>query len=121
MKTEKFSGEVSQAYGKQLPNPVKFDGEFDAYENYDEIATANDLPSHDEIVTIVNAKRKASARAKATTAALDLAGYAKPSADDPAVIQANQIKLIQKQFGLDEATATKVYESMQQTAAALKA
>jgi len=81
MKNETFSGSVSQAYGETLATPVKFSGAFDAFESIDEIRSKSEFPSDDEIVQVVNAKRKAAARAKATTAALADAGFEKPAAD----------------------------------------
>lgn len=83
MKAEKFSGSVSSAYGEELASPVKFSGEFQAYENAGEVRTANDWPSDEDVVTYVNAKRKAAARAKSTTDALELAGISKPDPNDP--------------------------------------
>lgn len=83
MKTEKFSGSVSSAYGETLPKAVKFDGSFEAYENPQEVRTGGDWPTDNDIVDYVNAKRKASARAKSTEAALSAAGYQKPDLSDP--------------------------------------
>lgn len=83
MKTEKFSGSVASAYGETLKTPVKFDGSFEAYENPQEVRTGGDWPTDNDIVDYVNAKRKASARAKATENALTLAGYEKPDLSKP--------------------------------------
>src|SRR5215510_5768378 len=79
MKTETFAGSIENAYGKPLPKPVAFEGNFEAYENIDEIRAANDFPSNDDVVDFVNNKRKASARQKSMQAALDAAGYEKPT------------------------------------------
>lgn len=92
MKSETFSGTVESAYGKQLPSPVKFSGTFDAYENIGEIKSANDYPSDEDVLNFVNAKRKASARATATTEALSAAGIAKPDPKSPEVVRENLIK-----------------------------
>ena len=83
MKTEKFNGSVSSAYGEVLKSPVKFDGEFKAFENPAEVREAGEWPSESDVVDYVNAKRKASARAKATENALTLAGYEKPDLSKP--------------------------------------
>lgn len=83
MKSEKFSGSVASAYGETLSKPVKFDGSFEAYENPTEVRNGGDWPTDNDIVDYVNAKRKASARAKATEAALSAAGYQKPDLSDP--------------------------------------
>lgn len=79
MTTEKFSGTIENAYGKPLSKPVNFEGEYEAYENIDEIRAANDFPSNDDVVDYVNNKRKASARQKSMQAALEAAGYEKPT------------------------------------------
>lgn len=79
MTTEKFAGSIENAYGKPLPKPVNFEGEYEAYETIEEIRSANDFPSNDDVVDYVNNKRKASARQKSMTAALDAAGYEKPT------------------------------------------
>jgi hypothetical protein len=88
MKTEKFSGSVSSAYGEPIAlqdgsKEVKFNGSFQAYETADEIRAANDWPSDSDVVSYVNAKRKASARAKATESALEAVGISKPDLSDP--------------------------------------
>jgi len=110
MKTEKFSGTIESAYGSTLPAAVKFDGTFEAYENYDEASKAQDLPSRDEQLALINNKRKANARQKSMQAALDAAGVSKPTLDDPQV----QLKTIIKALvasGKDEATATQIAEA----------
>lgn len=91
MKVEKFSGTVESAYGKVLATPVKFSGEYNAFENFDELKTANEIPSNDDIVNFVNAKRKASARATATTEALTAAGIQKPDPNTPEAIKSRMI------------------------------
>jgi len=92
MKTTPFDGEVTQAYGKVLPTPVKFSGDFEAFENASEVRNASEWPSDKDIVAFVNAQRKANARAKATNEALQAAGIEKPAADDPQVVLRNMIK-----------------------------
>jgi len=121
MKAETFKGEVAQAYGKELPTPVKFEGTFEAFENYEEIKTANEIPSNEEIVTFVNAKRKAAARAKATTAALDAAGYAKPDPKDPAVIRENMIKQTMALYNVPREVAEQIQNAAATAAKAVAA
>jgi hypothetical protein len=96
MKAETFKGSVESAYGNPLPSPVKFEGSFDAFENYDEMKAANELPSNDEVLQFVNAKRKNNARQKAMTDALTAAGITKPDPNDPAVVAARMLKDIEK-------------------------
>ena len=94
MKTEKFSGTIENAYGNPLPTAIKFDGSFEAYESIEEIKTANDLPSNDEVVNFVNAKRKASKRQASMTAALEAAGIQKPTLEDPKVQYQQMVKIL---------------------------
>lgn len=96
MKPEKFKGEVASAYGNQLPTAVKFEGEYQAFENYDELKTANELPSNDEVLQFVNAKRKNNARQKSMTDALEAAGISKPDPNDPTVVAARMLRDIEK-------------------------
>ena len=120
MKTETFSGTVESAYGKVLPSPVKFSGSFEAFESFAEVQAAKEEPSNDDIVTIVNAKRKAAARATATTEALQAAGIAKPDPNSPEVMRANTIKTLMKLHNISEAVATQILSAAEQAAAATK-
>lgn len=112
MKATKFEGSVSAAYGKELETPVSFSGQYDSYETFDEAKTANDLLSNEEQLNAINAKRKAAARAKATTAALDAAGIQKPDPNSPEVLKETMVKNLIKLQGLDEATAKSMVEGM---------
>ena len=94
MKVEKFSGKMENAYGKTLPAPVSFSGSFEAFENVDEVRAANSYPDDAEVVSWANAKRKASERQKAMNAALEEAGIAKPTLEDPQVQLATIIKAL---------------------------
>jgi hypothetical protein len=112
MKTETFKGEVASAYGETLPKAIAFSGTFEAFENYDEVVKANEIPSNDDVVGFVNAKRKANARAKATTAALEAAGISKPDPNSPEVLKSNMVKNLMKMKNLDEATATQIVNGL---------
>jgi hypothetical protein len=94
MKTETFNGTMENAYGKTLPEPVKFSGSFDSLETIDEVRSANEYPDDKEVVAWANAKRKASARQKAMNAALEAAGITKPTLEDPQVQLATIIKAL---------------------------
>lgn len=110
MKSETFKGTIESAYGNPLATALKFEGSFDAYESYDEAATANDLPSRDEQLAFTNNKRKANARQKSMQAALDTAGISKPTLEDPQV----QLKTIIKALvasGRSESEATQLAET----------
>lgn len=118
MKTETFKGTVESAYGKVLPSPVSFSGSFEAFETFAEIQAAKEEPSNDDIVGIVNAKRKASARAAATTEALQAAGIAKPDVNSPDVIRANMVKSLMKLHNISEAVATQILSAAEQASVA---
>jgi hypothetical protein len=111
MKTEKFSGTIENAYGQTLPNAVKFEGSYEAYENIDEIKAANDMPNNDEIVSFVNARRKANKRQQAMTAALDAAGIQKPTDENPEVALKNMVKILKAQ-GKTDAQAEQIAKSV---------
>ena len=94
MQTVTFKGNVETAYGQTLPKPVSFEGIYEAFEAYDEVVKANEIPSNDDVVKIVNAQRKANARAKGTADALSKAGFEKPSlADSPDLRLAEMTKI----------------------------
>ncbi len=112
MRTETFKGTMENAYGEALPKPIPFTGSFEAFESYDEVSKANELPSNDEVVAFVNAKRKANARAKTSTAALEAAGISKPDPNSPEVLKANMVKNLMKMKNLDEATATQIVNGL---------
>jgi hypothetical protein len=120
MTTETFKGTVESAYGKQLPAAVAFSGSYEAYQTYDEVKAANDVLSNEEMLAVVNAKRKASARAKATVEALQAAGIEKPDANSPETIKANMVKMLMKLHGVDEATATSILNMASEAAGASK-
>lgn len=110
MKTETFKGTIESAFGSPLASPVTFSGNFTAYENYEEMTTAQDLPSRDEQLAFINNKRKANARQKSMQEALTAAGVNKPTLEDPQV----QLKTIIKALvasGRSEAEATSIAEA----------
>lgn len=77
-KVVKFDGVIENAYGIKLPSPLSYDAEYEELLSYDAIP-AKEMPDNDDILTIVNGKRKANARQKAMQAALDKAGIEKPT------------------------------------------
>lgn len=87
MKTTTFSASTETAWGKPLTAPIKYDGKFQAFETMEEIRNVGEFPSDTEIITFVNAKRKAAARSKALTAALEGAGYEKPTMETDVLMQ----------------------------------
>src|SRR5258708_1687351 len=110
MKTETFSGAVESAYGKVLPTKVSFTGSFEAYENISEVPQSERLTPKDEL-DVLNTARKASARAKATTEALDRAGFPKPDPNSPDVIRASMVKSLMKLHNISEEVATSILQA----------
>jgi hypothetical protein len=96
MKTEKFSGEIENAYGKPLHelalkegstplakgSKLKYDASYNAYETAEEVKTGNDWPKDEDVVKFVNTQKKANARQKAMQAAQDAAGIIKPTLEN---------------------------------------
>lgn len=91
MKPEKFSGKVETAYGQTLKTPVEFSGTYEAFETFKEAEDAKELLSNDEHLKVINNSRKANARMKATTAALDAAGIQKPDPNSAEEIRKRMI------------------------------
>ena len=118
MKTETFKGTVESAYGKVLPTPVSFSGSFEAVEKLDEVPDDEKLGPAD-IISVVNAKRKSAARAKATTEALQAAGVEKPDPNDPAVMRASMVKSLMKLHNISEAVATQILAAAEQASGAV--
>lgn len=107
MKTETFKGSVESAYGKVLPKKVEFAGSFEAVEAENEIPESEKLGPSD-ILDVVNARRKAAARAKATLEALNAAGIEKPDPNNPDVIRASMVKSLMKLHNISEEVATQI-------------
>ena len=91
MKTEKLSGLIENAYGAKLDTPVKYDGNFEAYESGQEVRAANDMPSDDEVVSFRNSQRRAAARQRLMQEALDAAGIKKPTLENSAELRYKNI------------------------------
>lgn len=96
MKSETFKGEVASAYGNQLPKAIQFSGAYQAFENAEEVKTANQWPNDSDIVDFVNTRTKNNERQKAMTAALEAAGITKPDPNDPVVVAARMLRDIEK-------------------------
>lgn len=116
MKTVEFAGKINTFQGQTIP-PVDFNGKFEAFETFDEVKAANEVPTNDEIVNIVNAKRKASEVTSTRNAALEAAGFA-PDKTETAKLRmiADAMKL-----GLNEAQAKAMVETVLAQASANKA
>lgn len=98
MKSTPFTSTVESAYGKTISvhtggklKEIKVTGTFDEIENYNELVSAGLVPSQSDIVSYVNAERKAAAKAKATTEALTAAGINKPDPNSAESIRERMI------------------------------
>ncbi len=91
-KDVEFDGTIENAYGEKLEDcsykdgstPVKsldFSGSYKQLQNFESIP-AKEMPDNDDVLTLVNNKRKANARAKAMQDVLDNAGVQKPTLKD---------------------------------------
>lgn len=87
MKTVTFKATTETAYGKPLSEPIPYEGTYQAFTSLQEVRDVGEYPSNDEIVTMVNNKRKAAARSKALNAALEAAGYEKPTMENDVTLQ----------------------------------
>jgi hypothetical protein len=105
MKSEKFSGTIESAYGKPVSPALKFEGDYQAFETISELREKNEYPSDDEIVSFVNNKRKANARQKSMQAALDAAGYEKPTLETDPQLQLRTLYKVFVAAGKPEAEA----------------
>lgn len=92
-KTTTFKGTMENAYGSPLPTPINYSGSFEELVKGDEIP-AKESPDADELLSYVNNKRKANARQKSMQSALDAAGIAKPTLDDPEVQFKQMVKIL---------------------------
>lgn len=93
MNTETFKGTIESAYGSPI-TPLKFNGEYDAFETLDEVREAGELPKDSEILEFVNNKRKANARQKKMTEVLTANGINKPTLEDPQFQLKSMIKIL---------------------------
>ena len=82
MKEVTKSATTNTAYGKTLDTPITYDYTFSTYENFAEVQAANDTLTNDEQVKVRNNEKQSNARQKALTAALDAAGYVKPTIEN---------------------------------------
>jgi len=82
MVTKTFKSTALAAYKKKLDTPLKYGGDYQAFENIGEVRAQNSYPSDKDVVKFLNAKAKAKARAAAMTAALEAIGIVKPTLEN---------------------------------------
>jgi len=118
-KQETFKGRVENAYGKTLPTAVEFSGSYEKLEKGDAIP-ADEALSESDIYDVINAKRKATARAKATAEALQAAGIEKPDPKSPEVVREGMIKGLMLLQNLSREQAEQAFALMTEAAGAVK-
>lgn len=106
MKTETFEATATSGRGQNFASPLSYSGEYQVYDNPEEIREKNDWPSDDDILQYVNTQRKLAARNKALNAALDAAGIAKQTIENSENLRlSGMVKiLVASGMGQDEAT-----------------
>jgi hypothetical protein len=100
---------ISTAYGEPVNPPLEFSYGYDELQKGDEIP-ADEKPDADDILTLVNQKRNAKARASAQNEALSEAGIQKPTLESPDVRLKTMVKVLVA-AGNDEETATTIAKS----------
>jgi hypothetical protein len=105
MTKEKFSGTIENYYGKPLATALSYEAETDNFDGIDEVKSANEFPKDSEIVTFVNAKRKAVIRQRAMQAAVDAAGIVKPTLENDGQLRLKNVFKILVAGGTPEAEA----------------
>jgi hypothetical protein len=105
MKTVQNHATVRTAFGQELDKEIKFTYEAEIYEKFEEIP-ADKLPDNEAILSLVNQRVVAAARAAKTSELLTEAGITKPTLEDPKVQFATMVKtLIASGRGREEADA----------------
>jgi hypothetical protein len=91
-KTANKTATITKAFGEDLRTPLDFSYSYEELETGDEIP-AKEVPDADDLLTFVNQRRNASARAAEQNKALKAAGYEpKPLEEN----QAAQIRMMVK-------------------------
>src|SRR5262245_3025711 len=93
MKTVNKTAKVGTAYGQTLAEELSIAYSYEELQKGDVIPTDEQLDEED-IRGVVNQKRNAAARAKATNAKLEEAGIQKPTLDDPNVQVREMVKVL---------------------------
>ena len=82
MENKTANATAATAYGKALPQPIKYEYTWEVYQNIDEVKAKGDMLSDDEVIKVRNTERQQNARQKALQAALDAAGVVKPTIEN---------------------------------------
>jgi len=82
VKTKKFKGVISRAYRKPVSPALPYDGEYQRFEQPEEVRAAGEWPNEKGVMAYANAKRKAAAAAAIKKAVLDAAGIFEPNVEN---------------------------------------
>lgn len=93
MKKVQFKGTIETAYGEKLAEPLEYQAEFDKLESMSE-ATDKDTLTEEEILDVINNRRKATARQTGMQAALKAAGVEAPAKDSAKVLTRNFMRTL---------------------------
>lgn len=110
-KTETFKGTIETAYGDKLATPLAFSGEYEHLTSVDEIP-ADEKLSTDDILAVVNNKRKANARQAAMNAVLSENNIQKPTLENNPQLQLRTMIKTLRAAGRSEAEATALAENV---------
>lgn len=91
MENKTATGVAEKAHGKKLDAPISYDYKWTAYTTIEELRTANDMLSDDEILVARNNKRQMKARNAAQEAAFDAAGIEKPTLETDDLLRLNTV------------------------------
>lgn len=108
MVVKTFKSVAYSAYKKKLEKPLKYSGDYKAYESIEEVRAANDFPSDKEIVRLKNAAQLAKAKAAAKTAGLDAIGVVKSTIENDkqmALREFVKVLMSSKKYTLEAARA----------------
>lgn len=106
-----FDAATSSAYGRELSKPLTFKAYYKAFRTLDAVKRAGKEPNASQIVGMMNAQQKATARAAFTTANLKAAGYKAPDANAPQMLLRSMIDTIVKARRWDNPTESQLAEA----------
>jgi hypothetical protein len=125
MKPQKADATVGSMWGNKFPKALEYTYSWEAFENYDEIVEAKKVPSHEDIVNLVNENAKLAARSKQALKRIDEEYektknnlYKKPDTSTPEYATEQAIKWAMKRNPkLTREQAQALVESMDQVTA----
>ncbi len=106
MKEKTVAGSIETAYEKKLPTALQYSTVAREFETAEEVRSAGEWPNDKSIVSMVNQREVAKARASAIKSTLDAAGIKPPTLEDADEAVKNIAKtLLAQKKADDEASA----------------